>query len=241
MAIQSPANATGSEQQRLTSNSSTNTATATATSTSFPYKKHVLQDKYNFETAFYRIPSQNPESHFLEKFQEIKEESEMEESLVIVYYGGHGGVDKEEGKHSFKVGPLGLDNSMYWSPPQYQGQPPSAPAQFSPDGSSRRIDIITACGGYDGTTPAPGKPTYGNRLGCAFTEILTHVLEKKADAKETFTAANLHVSIMQRMMEVKLVTGNSPPTPFHFSVGAMNGLPSPSVLLKVMGEQNATT
>lgn len=101
------------------------------------------------------------------------------------------------------------------------------------------MDFITACGGCDGLTPMPGKYTYAYRLGCTFTEMITHVLETKADAKEMFTAANLHVSIMQRMTEMKLAAGQAPPTPFHLSVGAMNNLPSPSILLKVMGEQNA--
>ncbi|KAL5326398.1 hypothetical protein ACEPPN_004082 [Leptodophora sp. 'Broadleaf-Isolate-01'] len=105
MASQNSANATGSGHQSLTSSSSTNAATAIPTSTSFPHKKVLVlllcwEDEQDGVWGEIIRLETNPDSHFLEKFQEIKEKAEMEESLVILYYGSHGRMSKDkEGKH----------------------------------------------------------------------------------------------------------------------------------------------
>ena len=49
-------------------------------------------------------------SNLLDKIQELKEKVEKEETLVIVFYGGHGGmVPSKENKPSFEWHALGSD------------------------------------------------------------------------------------------------------------------------------------
>ena len=68
---------------------------------------------FNFEADIYRIPSKNPESNLLDKIQELKEKAEEEESLVIVYHGGHGVmVPSKENKPSFEWHALGPEQLM---------------------------------------------------------------------------------------------------------------------------------
>lgn len=68
---------------------------------------------FNFEADIYRIPSKNPESNLLDKIEELKEKAEKEESLVIVYYGGHGAmVPSKENKPSFEWHALGLEQLL---------------------------------------------------------------------------------------------------------------------------------
>ena len=70
----------------------------------------VFECAYNFDTEIYRIPSKNPETNLLDKIQELKEKVEKEETLVIVFYGGHGGmVPSKENKPSFEWHALGSD------------------------------------------------------------------------------------------------------------------------------------
>ncbi|CZT51818.1 uncharacterized protein RSE6_13019 [Rhynchosporium secalis] len=307
-------------------NTSGTTSTPTRPATKFPYKnvlalllcwederdgcwgeanklKDLFEKRFNFSTKLFRIPPQNPEARFLEKFEAIKDEAAKDGTLLIVYYSGHGRMERDvEGRPSLSWAALGQSRSVWSSyvPPrpwiiryvrrilttvtsddsndedcrgrriscfrakEYMsdlGWPVVEKAlktvqsdvlvimdccdasavvvgiEF--DGSSRRMDFITACGSHRDGTILPSKATYGNRLGGTFTEILLYILETKADVGEAFTAADLHASLVQRMMEVDLETHSAPPTPFHFSVGAINRMSFPNVQLMALRPEGA--
>ncbi|KAL2075018.1 hypothetical protein VTL71DRAFT_8798 [Oculimacula yallundae] len=237
----------------------------------------VFEKSYHFETDLYPMPSQNPESSLLTKIEEIKEKVEDEETLVILYYGGHGAMrgkkeasfewhclgdyltyigDDEDHDRPLSQLRMRHDPNRFVSPVRWPVvekalrsiqsdvlvlidgcEASSALAQVKADGSSRRMDFIAACGGHDAGTPVPGKMTYQYRLGRTFTDMLIHVLEAKVEGQEAFTVADLHLSIVQRILEVKLETKRAPPTPLHFSVGAINGIISPNIQLQALKEK----
>lgn len=57
--------------------------------------RHVFCDMYHFDTEEWKIPSNGPHNSLAFKLMRFLEEHEGKESLLIVYYGGHGGMNDD--------------------------------------------------------------------------------------------------------------------------------------------------
>lgn len=52
-----------------------------------------FRQQYNFETEVFAIPSSNPHRKLMIKVCDMIEKHESEDTLFIVYYGGHARID----------------------------------------------------------------------------------------------------------------------------------------------------
>ena len=57
--------------------------------------RHVFSKTYHYETEHWRIPSKSAFNALRKKLNGFLNEYDHETNLLIVYYGGHGFMDKE--------------------------------------------------------------------------------------------------------------------------------------------------
>lgn len=55
----------------------------------------VLKTVYNYKTLIYRIPSRRSHNSLATQISGFLEENESKDNLLIVYYGGHGGMNDD--------------------------------------------------------------------------------------------------------------------------------------------------
>lgn len=53
-----------------------------------------LRENYNFETDVFAIPSDNPHLDLMLKIGDMIKKYESEDTLLVVYYGGHARIDE---------------------------------------------------------------------------------------------------------------------------------------------------
>ena len=53
-----------------------------------------LRDEYSYETEIFAIPSDNPHLELMLKVAELIKKHESEDTLFLVYYGGHAKIDE---------------------------------------------------------------------------------------------------------------------------------------------------
>lgn len=54
----------------------------------------VFEDEYRFQTETWRIPSRRSHSSLLSRMVKFMDEFEANDILLIIYYGGHGGMNE---------------------------------------------------------------------------------------------------------------------------------------------------
>ena len=53
-----------------------------------------LRDEFSFETEIFSIPSENPHLELMLKIGDLVKNHESEDTLLVVYYGGHARIDE---------------------------------------------------------------------------------------------------------------------------------------------------
>ncbi|KAJ4263156.1 hypothetical protein NW762_006778 [Fusarium torreyae] len=160
----------------------------------------VLRDLYGFTTEQFLIPSQNSHRKLNHKALSFVEEHENEDTLLVVYYGGHGVINKaRQSTWSCK------DDKSYatveWSAIQTLFEMAKcdvlllldccAGASAAPltERPTNIKETIAACG-FETWTPRPGTQS--------FTHTLIEVMREWA-SQLPFSAAMLHSEILTRL------------------------------------------
>ncbi|KAM0354163.1 hypothetical protein ACHAPU_001198 [Fusarium lateritium] len=162
--------------------------------------QRVFRELYRFTTDKFLIPTQNSHRKLTHKVLSFVEEHENEDTLLIVYYGGHGVINKArqstwscKGDKSYAT--------VEWSAIQTLFETAkcdvlllldccsAASAAPSIDRPANMKETIAACG-FETWTPLPGAQS--------FTHTLLEVLEEWA-SQLPFSAAMLHSEILTRL------------------------------------------
>ncbi|KAF5679900.1 hypothetical protein FHETE_624 [Fusarium heterosporum] len=162
--------------------------------------RRVFRDLYGFATDKFLIPTHNSHRKLTHKVLSFVEEHENEDTLLIVYYGGHGAINKArrstwscKGDKSYAT--------VDWSAIQTLFETAkcdvlllldccsAASAASWIDRPANMKETIAACG-FETWTPLPGAQS--------FTHTLLEVLEEWA-SQLPFSAAMLHSEILTRL------------------------------------------
>ncbi|KAF4994037.1 hypothetical protein FGRMN_6071 [Fusarium graminum] len=162
--------------------------------------RRVFRDLYGFTTDKFLIPTHNSHRKLTSKVLSFVEEHENEDTLLIVYYGGHGAINKArqstwscKGDKSYAT--------VDWSAIQTLFETAkcdvlllldccsAASAASWNDRPANIKETIAACG-FETWAPLPGAQS--------FTHTLLEVLEEWA-SQLPFSAAMLHSEILTRL------------------------------------------
>lgn len=189
-----------------------------------------LRDDYAFETETFAIPSENAHLELMLKLGDMIKKHESEDTLFLVYYGGHARIDESR--------------QSTWCATRHPGSPwlqwsaiqtllersasdvlilldccaGAASATF-PTGSS--ITETISASSWDAIAPDPGR--------YSFTNALIEVLQEWR--VRTFSAAMLHAEVLARLKHPRpiLINGKhfeARSTPVHFMMTTDHRAPS---------------
>ncbi|KAL2164082.1 hypothetical protein VTH06DRAFT_3296 [Thermothelomyces fergusii] len=186
---------------------------------------------YNFETDIFPIPSENSHLELMLKIGDMVKQHEAEDTLFIVYYGGHARID-EARQSTWCANRRPESPWLQWSAIQTLLERSvsdvmilldccagAASATF-PAGKKSITETISASS-WDAIAPDPGR--------YSFTNALIEVLEEWR--QRTFSAAMLHAEILARLKHPRpiLINGKhfeARTTPVHFMMTSNHRAPS---------------
>ncbi|KAK4149836.1 hypothetical protein C8A00DRAFT_18537 [Chaetomidium leptoderma] len=189
-----------------------------------------LRDHYNFETDIFSIPSENSHLELMLKIGDMVKQHESEDTLFVVYYGGHARID-ESRQSTWCANRRPGSPWLQWSAIQTLVERSisdvlilldccagAASATF-PTGKS--ITETISASSWDAIAPDPGR--------YSFTNALIEVLEEWR--QRTFSAAMLHAEILARLKHPRpiLINGKhfeARSTPVHFMMTSNHKAPS---------------
>ncbi|KAI1327887.1 hypothetical protein F5Y16DRAFT_398957 [Xylariaceae sp. FL0255] len=186
---------------------------------------------YNFETERFKIPSDNAHLDLMLKIGSMIKEHESNDTLLIVYYGGHARIDESRQSTWCATRDSGSP-WLQWSAIQTLLERSlsdalilldccagAASAAF-PNGNS--ITETISASSWDAIAPNPGR--------YSFTSSLIEVLQEWK--RKTFSACMLHAEILARLKHPRLERRNgnqlveTRTTPVHFMMTANHRAPS---------------
>lgn len=189
-----------------------------------------LREDYCFETNIFSIPSENSHLELMLKVGDMVKQYESDETLLVVYYGGHARID--ESRQSTWCANRRHDSPwLQWSAIQTLLERSisdililldccagAASATF-PTGQS--ITETISASSWDAIAPDPGR--------YSFTNALIEVLEEWK--LKTFSAAMLHAEVLARLKHPRpiLINGKqfeARSTPVHFMMTSNHKAPS---------------
>ncbi|KAK4176073.1 pah7 homeobox protein encoded by the pah7 protein [Triangularia setosa] len=189
-----------------------------------------FRDHYCFETDIFSIPSENSHLELMLKIGDMVKQHESEQTLFVVYYGGHARID--ESRQSTWCANRRHDSPwLQWSAIQTLLERSmsdvlilldccagAASATF-PTGQS--ITETISASSWDAIAPDPGR--------YSFTNTLIEVLDEWRG--KTFSAAMLHAEILARLKHPRpiLINGKhfeARSTPVHFMMTSNHKAPS---------------
>ncbi|KAK4169458.1 hypothetical protein QBC43DRAFT_251764 [Cladorrhinum sp. PSN259] len=189
-----------------------------------------FREDYNYETDIFSIPSENSHLELMLKVGDLVKQHESEETLFVVYYGGHAKID--ESRMSTWCANRRPDSPwLQWSAIQTLLERSmsdvlilldccagAASATF-PTGQS--ITETISASSWDAIAPDPGR--------YSFTNALIEVLEEWRH--KAFSAAMLHAEVLARLKHPRpiLINGKhfeARSTPVHFMMTSNYKAPS---------------
>ncbi|KAK0710922.1 hypothetical protein B0H67DRAFT_268862 [Lasiosphaeris hirsuta] len=189
-----------------------------------------LREYYSYETDIFAIPSENAHLELMLKIGDMVKKHESEDTLFVVYYGGHARID--ESRQSTWCATRHPNSPwLQWSAIQtLLERSPSdvlilldccagaASATF-PTGKS--ITETISASSWDAIAPDPGR--------YSFTNALIEVLQEWRP--RTFSAAMLHAEVLARLKHPRpiLINGKhfeARSTPVHFMMTSNHRAPS---------------
>ncbi|KAI1640202.1 hypothetical protein F4809DRAFT_648157 [Biscogniauxia mediterranea] len=189
-----------------------------------------FREDYNFETETFSIPSENAHLELMLKIGATIKEHESNDTLIIVYYGGHARID--ESRQSTWCANRSSDSPwLQWSAIQTLLERSlsdvlilldccagAASATF-PNGNS--ITETISASSWDAIAPDPGR--------YSFTSALIEILQQWR--MRTFSAAMLHAEVLARLKHPRPIMLNGKQfearsTPVHFMMTANHKAPS---------------
>ncbi|OTB06884.1 hypothetical protein M426DRAFT_318600 [Hypoxylon sp. CI-4A] len=190
----------------------------------------VFREDYSYQTETFPIPSDNAHLELMLKIGAMIKEHESNDTLFIVYYGGHARID--ESRQSTWCGTRSSDSPwLQWSAIQTLLERSlsdvlilldccagAASATF-PNGKS--ITETISASSWDAIAPDPGR--------YSFTNTLIEVLSEWK--RRTFSAAMLHAEVLARLKHPRpeMLNGKhfeARATPVHFMMTANHKAPS---------------
>ncbi|KAK4238566.1 hypothetical protein C8A03DRAFT_14968 [Achaetomium macrosporum] len=189
-----------------------------------------LREHYNYETDIFSIPSENSHLELMLKIGDMVKQHESEDTLFVVYYGGHARID-ESRQSTWCANRRPGSPWLQWSAIQTLLERSisdvlilldccagAASATF-PTGQS--ITETISASSWDAIAPDPGR--------YSFTNALIEVLEEWR--QRTFSAAMLHAEILARLKHPRpiLINGKrfeARSTPVHFMMTSNHKAPS---------------
>jgi len=189
-----------------------------------------FRQNYNFETDIFPIPSENAHLELMLKIGDMLKKHETDDTLFIVYYGGHARID-ESRQSTWCATRRPGSPWLQWSAIQtLLERSPSdvlilldccagaASATF-PTGQS--ITETISASTWDAIAPDPGRYSFTNAL----IEVLQEWRHK------TFSAAMLHAEVLARLKHPRpiLINGKhfeARSTPVHFMMTSNHKAPS---------------
>lgn len=189
-----------------------------------------FREHYCFKTEIFSIPSENSHLELMLKVGDMVKQYESEETLFIVYYGGHARID--ESRHSTWCANRRIDSpSLQWSAIQTLLERSisdvlilldcCAGAASATYATGQSITETICASSWDAIAPNPGS--------YSFTNCLIEVLEEWRG--RTFSAAMLHAEILARLKHPRpiLINGKhfeARATPVHFMLTSNHKAPS---------------
>ncbi|KAI1496699.1 hypothetical protein F5X99DRAFT_58051 [Biscogniauxia marginata] len=189
-----------------------------------------FREHYNFETETFSIPSENAHLELMLKIGATIKANESNDTLIIVYYGGHARID--ESRQSTWCANRSSDSPwLQWSAIQTLLERSlsdvlilldccagAASATF-PNGNS--ITETISASSWDAIAPDPGR--------YSFTSALIEILQQWR--VRTFSAAMLHAEVLARLKHPRPIMLNGQQfearsTPVHFMMTANHRAPS---------------
>ncbi|KAI3397019.1 hypothetical protein diail_11346 [Diaporthe ilicicola] len=185
---------------------------------------------YGFNTDIFAIPSDNPHLDLMLKIGALIKEHESDDTLFVVYYGGHAKID-ESRQSTWCATRHSGSPSLQWSAIQTLLERSisdvlilldccagAASATF-PNGKS--ITETISASSWDAIAPDPGRYSFTNAL----IEVLGEWRLK------TFSAAMLHAEVLARLKHPRPIRINGKrfearSTPVHFMMTADHKAPS---------------
>ncbi|KAL1842399.1 hypothetical protein VTJ49DRAFT_5358 [Mycothermus thermophilus] len=179
------------------------------------FRKH-----YNFSTDIFAIPSQNSHLELMLKIADMVKKYEAEETLFVIYYGGHAKID-EARQSTWCANRMPGSPWLQWSAIQTLLERSisdvlilldccagAASATFA---TGRSITETISASSWDAIAPDPGRYSFTNAL----IEVLMEWRQR------TFSAAMLHAEILARLKHPRpiLINGKhfeARTTPVHF-------------------------
>ncbi|KAK5663928.1 hypothetical protein OQA88_139 [Cercophora sp. LCS_1] len=189
-----------------------------------------LREDYQFETETFAIPSENPHLELMLKLGELVKKHEGEDTLFVVYYGGHARIDESR--------------QSTWCATRHPGSPwlqwsaiqtllersvsdvlilldccaGAASATFS---TGKSITETISASSWDAIAPDPGR--------YSFTNALIEVLQEWRN--RIFSAAMLHAEVLARLKHPRPIMINGKhfearSTPVHFMMTSNHRAPS---------------
>ncbi|KAK3368188.1 hypothetical protein B0H63DRAFT_404453 [Podospora didyma] len=189
-----------------------------------------LRDEFSFDTEIFSIPSENPHLELMLKIGDMVKNHESEDTLLVVYYGGHARID-ESRQSTWCATRRAGSPTLQWSAIQTLLERSisdvlilldccagAASATF-PTGQSMTETISASS--WDAIAPDPGRYSFTNAL----IEVLQEWRHK------TFSAAMLHAEILARLKHPRpiLINGKrfeARATPVHFMMTSNHKTPS---------------
>lgn len=189
-----------------------------------------LRENYCFETDIFSIPSDNSHLELMLKIGDMIKQHESEDTLFIVYYGGHARID-ESRQSTWCANRRPGSPWLQWSAIQTLLERSvsdvlilldccagAASATFS---TSQSITETISASSWDAIAPDPGR--------YSFTNALIEVLQEWS--ARTFSAAMLHAEILARLKHPRpiLINGKhfeARATPVHFMMTSNHRAPS---------------
>ncbi|KAK4106142.1 hypothetical protein N658DRAFT_413985 [Parathielavia hyrcaniae] len=200
-----------------------------------------FRDHYNFQTDIFSIPSENSHLELMLKVADMVKQHESEDTLFVVYYGGHARID-ESRQSTWCANRRPGSPWLQWSAIQTLLERSAsdvlilldccagaASATF-PTGKS--ITETISASSWDAIAPDPGR--------YSFTNALIEVLQEWR--QRTFSAAMLHAEILARLKHPRpiLINGKhfeARSTPVHFMMTSNHRAPSIEVCRLVPRKQ----
>jgi hypothetical protein len=185
---------------------------------------------YGFNTDIFAIPSENPHLDLMLKIGALIKEHESDDTLFVVYYGGHAKID-ESRQSTWCATRHSGSPSLQWSAIQTLLERSisdvlilldccagAASATF-PNGKSTTETISASS--WDAIAPDPGRYSFTNAL----IEVLGEWRLK------TFSAAMLHAEVLARLKHPRPIRINGKrfearSTPVHFMMTSDHKAPS---------------
>jgi len=189
-----------------------------------------LREDYNFETETFAIPSENAHLELMLKLGDMVKKHESEDTLFVVYYGGHARIDESR--------------QSTWCATRHPGSPWlqwSAIQTLLERSMSDVLILLDCCAGaasatfptgksitetisassWDAIAPDPGR--------YSFTNALIEVLQEWR--VRTFSAAMLHAEVLARLKHPRPIMINGKnfearSTPVHFMMTSNHRAPS---------------